>query len=107
MTDLNVDPAALERAGRSCQDIRDAVHGVAGMVEPEMQAAAAGLPGFSTGGWKSGASLQMALDGFEEEARSLTGFLDRLTSALETSAAQYRQTEELNSVEFSRMIGGR
>lgn len=93
--ELRIDPGVLEAAAEVCGDLRDRVRASAVDIEPETEAAIAGLAG-----WRTRGALQDLLSSWQEDLTKLTGYLKTFSDALAGCAMDYRYSDVANAARF-------
>ncbi|HWG99305.1 MAG TPA: type VII secretion target [Pilimelia sp.] len=93
--ELRVDPAVLSAAAGACQRFGEATARQWRRVEPETVDAARALPG-----WRTARALQDTLGAWEDDMTRLVAHLQRLGTALEECAADYRRADAASAGHF-------
>jgi hypothetical protein len=95
--EMRVDPRHLLTGAGVCRDLRGGMGRMVSDVEPETDAAVAGLPG-----WQMRRALQQLLETRRDDLRRLGQRLDSMAEALDRSAAAYTRDESANAALFRR-----
>jgi hypothetical protein len=95
--ETRVHPHHLQAAAGVCRDLRSGMGRMVSDVEPETEAAIAGLPG-----WQFRRALQELLETRRDDLRRLGQRLDSTAEALDSSAAAYTRNESANAALFRR-----
>jgi len=100
--ETRVEPAVLDRAGASCTELAGRLHAAVAAVQPDSTAAVNALG--------TGLSLRKAmatvLAGRTQEFGKFEKYLGELGTALTTSAADYRRSDDVSADRFAFLREG-